>query len=71
MVSNSQNFSSADMKIKLQLDNPSELEPPNKGPTKRIILGIYSWFLQAHFFHLLILFPFNQDIIDTELNYYK
>ena len=36
MVSNSQHFSLGDRKIKLQLDNPSESEPPNNGQAKRI-----------------------------------
>ena len=38
------------VKMKLQLDNPSELEPRNKGQIKRIILEIYSTFLQVYFF---------------------
>ena len=50
VVNNSQHFPLADRKPKLQLDNPSELKPPNKGQTKRIILGIYSRFFQAYFF---------------------
>ena len=72
MVSNSQHFLLADRKIKLQLNNPSELEPPNDGQVKIIILGIYSRFLQAHFFLSLILFSFNQhNIMHTKVNYYK
>ena len=53
MVSNSQHFLLADRKIKLQLNNPSELEPPNNGQAKIIILGTYSRFFQAYFFFII------------------